>query len=152
MAIKDAREFLKTLVLKSSQRREIKIYNKFIGVLYAVENRKLSSHQLEMIEKELATLNLERPTTNRKRHIRKKLALFVKHLESEHSLILEGHYASLGMVIGLLFGAALGLSIFRDSGGSSTGMCFGMLVGILIGRYMDKKASRNDKVLHLNQG
>jgi hypothetical protein len=150
MTIIEAREFFKILVRESSSRREIKIYNKFIGVLNGLENREFSSHQIEMIEKELTLLNLEQATKNRKKYLRKKLNEFIKYLESEHSLILENHYASLGMVLGLTFGAAIGLSIFRDSGGSSTGMCFGMLIGIVIGRYMDKQAAENNKVLHLN--
>jgi len=150
MNIKEAREFLKNLVNESSQRREIKIYNKFIGVLTGIENREFSTHQIEMIEKELTILNLKQPTKNRKKYIRKKLSQFVQYLESEYSLILEGHYANLGMVLGLVFGVAVGLSIFRDSGGSSTGMCFGMLIGVLIGRYMDTEAVKNNKVLHIN--
>ncbi|MGK0378270.1 MAG: hypothetical protein ACJA1Z_002084 [Patiriisocius sp.] len=150
MTIIEAREFFKILVRESSSRREIKIYNKFIGVLNGLENREFSSHQIEMIEKELTLLNLEQATKNRKKYLRKKLNEFIKYLESEHSLILENHYASLGMVLGLTFGVAIGLSIFRDSGGSSTGMCFGMLIGIVIGRYMDKQAAENNKVLHLN--
>lgn len=150
MTIIESREFLKTLVHESSARREIKIYNKFIGVLNGLENREFSSHQIEMIEKELTLLNLEQVTKNRKKYLRKKLNEFIKYLESEHSLILENHYANLGMVLGLTFGVAIGMSIFRDSGGSSTGMCFGMLIGIVIGRYMDKQAAENNKVLHIN--
>lgn len=149
MTIKESKEFLKNQLDESTKRREIKIYNKFIGILLSLENREFSTHQTEMIEKELTLLNLKQPTKNRKKYIRKKLSEFVQYLESEYSLILEGHYANLGMVLGLVFGVAVGLSIFRDSGGSSTGMCFGMLMGILIGRYMDKKAAKQNQVLQI---
>ncbi len=149
MNIKEAREFFKNLVNESSQRREIKIYNKFIGVLTGIENREFSIHQIEMIEKELTILNLKQPTKNRKKYFRKKLSEFVQYLESEYSIILEGHYADLGLKIGLVFGVALGIAIFRDSGGSSTGMCFGMFIGYFIGKYMDKEAVKQNQVLKI---
>ena len=150
MTIKEAREFLKTLINESSQRREIKIYNKFIGILTGIENRDFSAHQIEMIEKELTILNLKQPTKNRKKHIRKKLSQFIKYLESDYSIILEGHYENLGMVLGMCFGLAFGTVFNQEGTGNVIGMCFGMLIGLLIGRFMDKEALKNNQVLQIN--
>ena len=149
MTLKETREFLESLVNESSERREVKIYNKFIGILRSLEKREFSPHQIEMIEKELTILNLKQPTKNRKRYIRKKLGEFVKYLESDYSIILEGHYANLGLTMGLVFGVAIGTAIFRDGGGSSTGLCFGMLIGYAIGMYMDKEAAKQNQVLKI---
>jgi hypothetical protein len=149
MTIKETREFLKNLVNKSSERREIKIYNKFIGILRSLEKREFSTYQKELIEKELTMLNLKQPTKNRKKYINKKLSEFVKYLESVYSIILEGHYKDLGLKMGLVFGVALGTAIFRDSGGGSTGMCFGMFIGYAIGKYMDKEAAKQNQVLKI---
>ena len=149
MTIKEAREFLTNLLDESTKSREVKIYNKFIGILISLEKREFSTHQIECIEKELTILNLKQPTKNRIKYIRKKLRKFVQYLESEHSILLEGHYAELGIVFGLVFGVVVGLSFFRESGGSSTGMCFGMLIGYVIGKYMDKEAAKQNQVLKI---
>ena len=149
MTIKETREFLKNLINESSERREIKIYNKFIGILMSLEKRNFSTYQIELIEKELTVLNLKQPTKNRKKYIRKKLSEFVQYLESEYSIILEGHYTDLGLKMGLVFGMALGVFIFKDSGGSSTGMCFGIFIGYIIGKYMDKEAAKQNQVLKI---
>ena len=149
MTIKETRDFLKNLINESTKSREIKIYNKFIGVLTGIENRAFSTYQIELIEKELTILNLKQPTKNRKKYIRKKLNEFVEYLESEYSIILEDHYADLGLKMGLVFGMALGVFIFKDSGGSATGMCFGMFIGYVIGKYMDKEAAKQNQVLKI---
>lgn len=149
MTIKETREFLKNLINESSERREIKIYNKFIGILMSIEKREFSTYQIELIEKELTMLNLKQPTKNRKKYINKKLSEFVQYLESEYSIILEGHYTDLGLKMGLVFGMALGVFIFKDSGGSSTGMCFGIFIGYIIGKYMDKEAAKQNQVLKI---
>ena len=149
MTIKETREFLKNLVNESSESREIKICNKFIGILRSIEKREFSTYQIELIERELTMLNLKEPTKNRKKYINKKLSEFVKYLESEYSIILEGHYTDLGLKMGLVFGMALGASIFKDSGGSSTGMCFGIFIGYIIGNYMDKEAAKQNQVLKI---
>ena len=149
MTIKEAKYFLKNLINESTKSREIKIYNKFIGVLTGIENREFSTYQIELIEKELTILNLKQPTKNRKKYISKKLNAFIEYLESEYSIILEEHYTDLGLKIGLVFGMALGTAIFRDSGGSSTGMCFGLFIGYVIGKYMDNEAAKQNQVLKI---
>ena len=149
MTILEAIEFLKNLLDESAKSKEIKIYNKFIGVLMSLEKREFSTHQIELIEKELTILNLKQPTKNRIKFIRKKLREFVQYLESDYSILLEGHYADLGLKMGLVFGMALGIVIFRDNGGSSTGMCLGMLIGYVIGKFMDKEAAKQNQVLKI---
>ena len=149
MTIKEAREFLKNRINESNKSREIKVYKKFIDVLTAVENRALSTYQVGLIEKELTILNLKQPTKNKKRYFKQKLNLFIEYIESEYSLLLEGHYADLGMKLCLVFGMAIGTFIFTHSGGSATGMCFGISIGFMIGRYMDKEAAKQNKVLKI---
>ena len=149
MTIKETREFLKNLINESSEKRELKIYNKFFSILLSIEERELSTYQIELIEKELNVLNLQKPSKNRKKYINKKLNEFVQYLESEYSIILEGHYTGLGLKMGLVFGMALGVFIFKDSGGSSTGMCIGIFIGYILGKYMDKEAAKQNQVLKI---
>jgi len=150
MTIKETKAFLKTLINESTKSSEIKVYKKFIDVLTSIENRGFSTYQIEMIEKELTILQLKEPTKNKRKYIKKKLSQFVKYLESEYSLILEGHYATLGMSYGLVFGMVIGTTVFRESGSSSTGMCFGLLIGFFIGKYMDKEAAKQNQVLKIS--
>tara|TARA_B100000809_G_scaffold245861_1_gene273247 strand:+ start:2291 stop:2743 length:453 start_codon:yes stop_codon:yes gene_type:complete len=149
MTLKKSKVFLKTLISESNKSKEIKIYKKFIDVLTSIENREFSTYQIELIEKELTILNLKQPAKNKKRHIKQKLNQFVEYLDSEYSLILEDHYADLGMKIGLVLGMALGTFLLRNSGGSAIGMCFGILIGFGIGKYMDKEAAKQNQVLKI---
>jgi hypothetical protein len=147
MTIKEAKDYLNGLLTGSVRKREIKTYQKFIGVLTGLENRSLSSYQIDLIEQELKTLDLQQPTKNRKQYINKKSNEFVKYLESEFSIVLKGHFANYGLGIGMVFGLAIGTAIFRDGGSSTTGMCIGMFIGYIIGQHMDKEAAKKDQVL-----
>ena len=149
MTIIEASEFLKIRINESSERKEIKIYTKFIGVLTGIENRELSTDQIELFEKELTLLNLAKPTKNNRKYMKKQMNQFVNYLATEHSILLEGHYADLGIKLGLIGGMVMGISLFQESGGSATGMCFGMLIGYLIGKQMDKKATQQNQVLNI---
>jgi len=147
MKIKKAKEFLSNLLKNSTEKREIKVYQKFIGIITSIENRELSTNQIDLIEQELSILDLNQPTKNRKKYIRKKSNEFVKFLETEFSFVLKGHYTNYGLSIGMVFGIAIGTGVFRDSGGSTTGMCFGMLIGYIVGQYLDNEAAINNRVL-----
>jgi hypothetical protein len=151
MTINKAKDFLNNILNNSTGKSEIKIYQKFIGVLTGLENRKLSTYQKELIEKELTTLDLNQPTKNRKKYIRQKSNEFVKYLKSEFSIVLKGHYANYGLSMGMLFGVAIGTVIFRDSGGTSTGICIGMFIGYIIGQHMDKEATKQNQVLIIEE-
>jgi hypothetical protein len=147
MTINTAREFLNTLLDNSTERRERRVYQKFIGILIGLENRSLSTDQINLIETELTSLDLKKQTNNRKKYIRKKSNVFVNYLKSDFSIVLKGHYANYGLSLGMVFGVAIGISVFKDNGGSTTGMCIGMFIGYLIGKYMDKEAEKENQVL-----
>ena len=147
MTITTAKDFLNNLLDSSTKKSERKIYQKFIGILQGLENRNLSAYQLDLVEKELTSFDLNKSTKNRRRHIRKKTNEFIKFLESEFSIVLKDHYANYGLSIGMVFGVAIGASIFRDSGQSATGICIGMFVGYIVGQYMDKEANKQNRVL-----
>lgn len=149
MTINKAKDFLQRLKSKASDKREVKIYQKFIVVLDGVENRKLPTSQRELIEEKLTSLELENNPKNRKKHIRKKLNEFIHYLESEFSFVLKGHYANYGISIGMVFGISIGTGIFNGSDGIALGMCFGICIGYIIGIQMDKRAAKQNQVLNL---
>lgn len=145
--IKSNKAYLNKLLLESTSKRDVKLYEKFIGVLTALEQKECSEDQRDLIEKKLEILDLDQETKHRKKIIKKGYSEFVGYLQTEFSWILKDYYANYGLSIGMVFGLALGTSIFRDSGSSATGMCFGMLIGYFIGQNMDKKAAKENKVL-----
>ncbi|WP_221932549.1 hypothetical protein [Carboxylicivirga sp. M1479] len=147
MAINETKDYLNRLQENSTEKRDIKVYQKFIRILTSIESRGLPTHQIDLIEKELSSLDLNQQTKNRKKYIKKKLNEFLKFLDSEFSFVLKGHYANYCLSIGIVLGVAIGTSVFRDSGGSTTGMCFGMLIGYFIGLYLDNEAAKNNRVL-----
>ena len=145
--LKSNKEYLNKLLLETTSKREVKLYEKFIGVLTALEQKELSEDQRDLIEKKLEILALDQETKNRKKIIKKGYSELVSYLQTEFSWILKDYYSNYGLSIGMVLGLALGTSIFRDSGSSATGMCFGMLIGYFIGQNMDKKAAKENKVL-----
>jgi hypothetical protein len=147
MTINKSKEFLKTLLNDSTNKKEIRVYKKFLLILNGLERRNLSINQKELIEQELTSLKLEQKSQNRKKYIQKKSTNFVKFLESEFSFVLKGHYANYGLTLGMVLGVAIGSSILSDSGGATTGMCLGMFIGYILGRYKDEEAVKKNKVL-----
>jgi len=154
MKINEAIDFLKSLLNKTNEKSEIKVYGKFIGMLTDLKNKDLTETQLQSIEKELAALNLNTKTENQKKYIRKKLAAFEKYLRDQYSFVSEGFYTAMGVSLGLSFGAGLGLTIGTSieagvgtSIGLSMGAGIGMTFGIIIGATKDAEAKKQGRVL-----
>ena len=146
MNINDACNFFKKLITETDEKSEIRVYHKFITILSDLENRELTDEQLQSIEKELDSLNLNASSENRKKHFMKKLNLFIKYLKEKFSLISEGYYTAIGISLGLSFGVAFGAAFNNVS----YGLIFGMLIGLIVGASMDSKAKKEGKVLKTN--
>jgi len=143
MNINDAGNFFKKLVTETDEKSEIRVYHKFIAILSDLENRELTDEQLQSIEKELDSLNLNASSENRKKHFKEKLNLFIKYLKEKFSLISEGYYTAIGISLGLSFGVAFGAAFNNVS----YGLIFGMLLGLIVGAMMDSKAIKEGRVL-----
>ncbi len=149
MTINKAKDLLESLQNNTFDKGEIKVYQKFIGILNSIENRNLSTSEKDLIEKKLTTLDLANDTRNRKKYIRKKSNEFLQYLESEFSIVLKDHYTNYGVSIGMVFGMTIGTSIFKGSDGIAIGMCLGMCLGYIIGQQMDKNAAKQNQVLNI---
>jgi len=146
MKIVAASTFFKKLLLETSNRSEIKIYEKFISILAELSNRNLTEEELKSIEEKLDSLNFNEHSDNRKKHFKKKLNLFIGYLKEKLSLISKGYYTAIGMSLGTSFGVAFGAAFENVS----LGLVFGMLVGIIIGTAKDAKAKKEGKVLSVS--
>ncbi|CAN5389693.1 hypothetical protein BH11BAC3_BH11BAC3_02470 [soil metagenome] len=150
MTLKNAIKFFENLVAESVDKSEIKIYQKFIQIINGLEKRNLSESDIQMIEKALATLDLNSTSKGNKKYFSKALGQFKKYLKDTFSLISKGYYTNLGIALGSAFGALAGiifLSHFERSLGISLGISFGDIIGLLIGRSMDSQAAAAGNLL-----
>ncbi len=150
MTLQEAYNFFESLKTETIKKSEIKVYEKFLHMLTKLESRGFSEDEIQSIEVELDSLNLDSNPENRKRYFTKALRKFEKYLKDTFSLISKGHYTNLygalGLSFGLLFGVVF-LSSWERSLGISLGLIIGMLIGLTIGRSMDAKAKSEDRVL-----
>ena len=141
MEIKETLNFFINLKNDSVEKSEIKVYDKYIGILSDLKNRDLTKTQTLSIESELKTLNLKPETENRKKYYIKKLTEFEKFLKEKLSLIPDGHYMSYGMVFGMLAGILFQFYVGIYS------LLGGMVIGMVIGGIMDSEARKQGRVL-----
>jgi len=150
MTLQKAINLFESLINKTTNKSETKVYEKFRYILNALKSRELSKEELQSIESELESLNLESNPENRKKYFNKALSKFEKYLKNSFSLTLKGYYTNLGIGLGSLFGVLFGivvLSSWERSLGIALGTSFGMLLGLFIGQSMDAKAKTAGKML-----
>lgn len=148
MTIQEAYTFFERLKTETTNKHEIKVYEKFLHILSGLKLRAFSKDENQTIETELDSLNLN--PKNRKKYFRKAHSKFEKYLKETFSLTTEGYYTklygALGLSFGLLFGVAI-LSNLERSLGISLGLVGGMVVGSLIGRRKDAEAKAAGNIL-----
>jgi len=150
MSLQEAINFFKSLKTETTNKSEIKVYEKFIHILSELHTREFAEEEIQSIEAELDTLISNSNPENRNKYFRKALSKFEKYLKDTFSLTSKGYYSKLygglGMTFGILFGIVF-LSSWERSLGISLGLSIGMVVGFTIGRYMDAQAKVAGKVL-----
>lgn len=148
MKLSEAAIFFENLILETTNKSEIKVYENFIYILTELKKREFSKDEIQSIETELDGLNIN--PENRKKHFKKALGKFEKYLRDTFTLTSKGYYTSLygalGLSFGLLFGIAI-LSNLERSLGISLGLIGGMLVGSIIGRNKDSQAKAAGTIL-----
>lgn len=150
MTLQETNNFFESLKAETTNKSEIKVYEKFLHILTRLKTKEFSNDDLQSIETTLDNLNLKSNPENKRKYFNKALVEFEKYLKETYSLIPKSYYTQIGIAVGMSFGILFGivfLSSFERSTGISLGLCGGMLVGLLIGRSMDAKAETNGKVL-----
>jgi len=150
MTLQEAYNFFESLKTETTKKSEIKVYEKFLHILNELKIREFSKDEIQSIETELESLNLESNPENRKKYFKKALSTFEKYLKDTFSLTSKGYYTKLGSGLGGGFGILFGvvfLSSWERSLGISMGLIFGCTIGMLIGRSMDAKAMSEGRVL-----
>ncbi len=150
MRLEEAYKFFESLTTETDNKSEVKVYEKFMYVLSKLKSREFSKDEIQSIEAELDSLNLESNPENGKKYFKKALSKFEKYLRDEFSLTSKGYYTGIGIGLGSSFGILFGivfLSSLERSLGISLGLIIGMLIGLAIGRSMDAKAINQGRVL-----
>ncbi len=153
MSINETLDLVKKLLAGTAQKREIRIYKKFIGLLSGLNKIDLTNEQQQQVEEYIDGLKLEANSNRKNKYFTKKYAEFTNYLKSNFSIVPEGHYTAIGLSIGLSLGAGLGVSFGSIGGGTgisigiSMGAGIGMVLGMLVGAAKDAEAKKNGKVL-----
>jgi hypothetical protein len=150
MTIQEASDYIESLKSQTTTQSEIKVYEKFNSILAKLIERDFSKAEIQSIETELESLNLETHVKDRKKYISKSLSRFETYLKDTFSLIPKGYYVSRGIGLGLSFGIVFGiifLSSFERSMGIALGMSIGMVLGLTIGASIESKAKSVGKIL-----
>ncbi len=150
MTLKTAHNHFKSLLSKASKKSDIKVYQEFIQIITGLENKNLSEAEIQSIEKELDTLNLNSTGINNKRFFNQALKQFKKYLKDTYSFTTKGYYTSIGIGLGSSFGVLFGIVFLRGferSLGISLGISLGMLIGLIVGYHMDLQAKVSGKIV-----
>jgi|TARA_R110000744_G_scaffold219390_5_gene338113 hypothetical protein len=150
MTLQNAVNHFKNLEAKTTKKSEIKIYQKFIQLLYSLGNSALSESEIQSIEKQLDGLDLNSTSTKNKNYFLRTYKLFQKYLKDTFSLTTKGYYTNLGIGLGSSFGIIFGIVVLSNlerSLGISLGIALGMLIGLVIGRNLDSQAKAAGKML-----
>ena len=94
------------------------------------------------LARELGNL-VQMPDKARRKRYLKKINHIIKHLQSEHKLVTQGHNVGLWTAIGSGIGVALGAGMDNVGGGIPIGIAIGVAIGIAL----DKKAKKEDRVI-----
>lgn len=149
MKIKETLIFFLNLKNESVEKAEIKIYDKYIGILSDLKNRDLTQNQIEAIETELENLNLNAEPDNRKKDYKQKLFNFRELLKDKLYLVSEGYYAGIGAGIGIVLGSIFSMLFQSILSAYSLliGINGGMILGMILGGFRDSEAKRQGRVL-----
>lgn len=150
MKLQEASNFFESLKTETTDKNEIKVYEKFIHILTQLKKRDFTKEEIIAIESKLESFNLKSNPENKRKYFNKALIEFEKYLKETFSLIAKNHYTQIGVALGSALGILFGiifLSRLERSLGISFGLSIGMFIGLIIGRNMDNKVVAEGKVL-----
>lgn len=150
MTLQETYNFIESLKINTTKKSEIKVYTELLQILSSLKSKAFTKDEINSIETELDSLNLQSNPDNKKKHFNKLLKEFKDYLKEKHSLISTGYYANIGITTGAAFGIVAGIIIgerFEKSMGIALGIGIGMLIGLIVGRTMDTKAKNENRIL-----
>ena len=150
MTLQEAYNFIESLKNETTNKSEIKAYDKFLHILSKLKIRTFAKDEIQSIETELDRLNLESSPENRKKYYKKALNIFEKYLQDKFTLTTKGYYIDRSIGYGVLFGVVVGILIgerFEKSLGISFGISMGLLISVLVGQHLDSQAKTAGKML-----
>ena len=149
MKITETLNLFLSLKNNSNEKSEIRVYDKYIGILSDLETRDLTQKQIQLIESELETLNLNTEFDHRSKYLKQKLSKFQKFLKDRLSLVSKGYYAGIGTGAGIVIGSIFSILFQSVLGAYSIliGINGGMILGAILGGIRDSEAKKQGRVL-----
>jgi hypothetical protein len=138
--------FQQTLAKKEQKRYKLDLVSR---VARRVDEFCLECGQCQVFQQEITAYaqdlgNLvQMPDKTRLQRHLKKINHMVKHMQSEHKLIAQGHYLGIWMAIGTGIGVAIGAGM----GNVGAGIPIGTGIGLAIGAGLDAKAKKEGRVI-----
>jgi hypothetical protein len=129
----------------SENLKALNLYQQLGRLLKALEEKKLTSETVDLIDKEIEHLNsITHVDKHFAKSIKEKENIIIKLLEKRHKVVPKNYYRKLWMILGMSafgipMGVAFGISL-GNMGLLGIGLPIGMAVGVGVGSMMDKKA------------
>jgi hypothetical protein len=102
----------------------------------------LFQQEITTLVQDLSNL-IQLPDKQKRRNYHKKINHIVKHLQSEHKLVVQGQNVGLWISIGTAIGVAIGAGMDSIGGGIPIGIGIGTAIGIAL----DAKAKKEGRVI-----
>jgi|LGVE01.1.fsa_nt_gb hypothetical protein len=125
-----------------------KTYKKMSNLIDALNKKEITPKIASIINDEILLLNNFTGTDKELiKSIKKSYPKIIKLVEKELKLVPKNHFRNLYLGLGLVFGVALGASIFKDNMG--LGIPLGMVIGLALGTNKDKEVEKTGKQLEI---
>lgn len=142
--IKATLVFLKKQLNKTSEKSEIRTFEKFISILTKLREKELSPDQLDRIESYLAYLELEKIPSFNNDIFKNKLSLFKKYLKNKLRFVPTNYYTMLTAGFGVAFATAFAVQTNIDTT-LKIGVASAAIIIIAIGVAIDSRIKRQNR-------
>jgi len=130
----------------------IKQFDLLITELNAKE---LPDETVNFLNKEIEQINISSLNGKELRKLlSEKQSFILKRLEKHHKMVPRSYYRNQWLIMGMVFGVAIGISLKAANGHLSflgLGIVMGMAIGYAIGDSKDKKALSEGRLLNIIQ-
>lgn len=154
MTLNEATLHIQKLQTESGGKSESSIYDRLLGIVINLSNRKFSKEEKMALESELEGLRYPELIQSKKKYYRKYYNRLTSFLRKEFDLVTPNHYTNMYMVFGMTFGSGIGMAsgtALKGGPGTAIGMSLGtgvgMVIGMSIGAAKDAEAKKQNKVL-----
>ncbi|MFD2566773.1 helix-turn-helix domain-containing protein [Pseudotenacibaculum haliotis] len=136
--------YLKKQLSKTSEKSEIKTFERFIGILTKLREKNLDPEQIEGIERYLEYLELEKIPSFNNEIFKRKLNLFKKYLKNKLRFVPANYYTALTAGFGIAFATGFAVQTNIDTP-IKIGVISAAVLLIIIGIAIDSSIKKQNR-------